>query len=207
MLFAGGTVLAERLLSQKYLKWLKLAGPAIIAVSGIILAPLALPILPVKKFIRYSAFIGIGPSTHESKELDQLPQSYADMFGWENMAATVAGVFHSLPTEEKSKAIIFARNYGEAGAIEYFKKTYDLPTVISSHNNYWIWGFGDDSAEVYIFLGGERDNYLKYFSYAEQAAVIRCDYCMPYENNLPVYVCRNKKINISELWESMKNYE
>ena len=207
MLFAGGAILFERLFSRKYFRWLKFAVPSVIAISGILLAPLALPILPVKKFIKYSGFIGIGPSNYESKELTQLPQFFADMFGWENLAATVAGVYHSLPTEEKSKTIIFARNYGEAGAIEYYRKKYDLPTVISSHNNYWLWGYGDDDAEVYIYLGGERDYYLKYFFQAEQAAIIRCEFCMPYENNLPVYVCRNINIGISERWESIKHYE
>jgi hypothetical protein len=207
MLFAGGAVLFERLFSRKYWRWLKLAAPAVIAISGILLAPLALPILPVEKFIKYSVFLGMGPSTYEEKELAQLPQYFADMFGWENMAATVARVYHSLPTEEKSKTIIFAQNYGEAGAIEYYSKKYDLPTVISSHNNYWLWGYGDDAAEVYIFLGGESDDYLKHIFQVEQAATIRCEYCMPYENNLPVYVCRNKKIKISEIWEFMKHYE
>jgi len=207
MLFASGAVFVERLFSRKYWRWLKFAAPALIALSGILLAPLGLPILPAKTFIKYSDFIGIGPSTYEEKELAQLPQFYADMFGWENMAASVARVYHSLPTEEKSKTIIFAGNYGEAGAVEYYRKKYDLPTVISSHNNYWLWGYGDDAAEVYIYLGGERDDYLEYFFQVEQAAIIRCEYCMPYENNLPVYVCRNKKIMISERWESWKHYE
>lgn len=207
MLFAGGAVLFEKLVNRKYIRWLKFAFPAVISISGILIAPLAMPVLPVKKFITYSGFIGIGRSNYESKELAQLPQFFADMHGWENMAVTVAGVYHALPAEEKSKTVIFARNYGEAGAIEYYRQKYDLPTVISSHNNYWIWGYGDDAAETYIFLGGERENYLKYFSRVEQAAVISCRYCMPYENNLPVYVCRNKQISLSEIWESLKHYE
>jgi hypothetical protein len=207
MLFAGGAVLFERLFSRARIRWLKFAFPSVIALSGILLAPLALPILPVKKFIAYSAFIGIGPSNFESKELAQLPQFYADMFGWDNMAATVAGVYHALPAEEKSKTIVFARNYGEAGAIEYYKKKYDLPAVISSHNNYWLWGYGDDAAEVYIIIGGERDDYIDSFSSVEQAAVITCEHCMPYENDLPVYVCRGKTANLSERWEAMKHYE
>ena len=207
MLFAGGAVLAERMFSRKYGRPMIYAASALIAASGILLAPLALPILPVKTFITYSKSIGIGPSTHEGKELTQLPQFFADMFGWENLAATVAGVYHALPIEEQSKVIIFARNYGEAGAIEYYREEHDLPAVISTHNNYWQWGYGNDDAEIYILLGGERKEYLNHFSRVEQAALVECDYCMPYENNLPVYVCRNKKINISELWGSMKHYE
>jgi hypothetical protein len=207
MLFAGGAVLVERLISRKYWRWLKFAAPAVIVVSGILLAPLALPILPVKTFIKYSGFIGMGLSNSEGKETAQLPQFYADMHGWENMAASVAKTYHSLPAEEKSKTVIFAQNYGEAGAIDYYRKKFGLPGVISTHNNYWLWGYGEDAAEVYIFLGGEQDNYLEYFTDVELGATIRCEYCMPYENDLPVYVCRNKKINISELWESLKHYE
>ncbi len=207
MLFAGGAVLVERLFSRKYFRWLKFTAPTVIVIGGILISPLAIPILPVKKFIKYSNFIGIGHSNYESKEEAKLPQFFADMFGWENMAATVAAVYHSLPTEEKSKATIFARNYGEAGAIEYYRKKYDLPMVISPHNNYWLWGYGDNAAEVYIFIGEEWNNYQKYFNKVEQAATIRCGYCMPYENNLPLYVCKDKKINISERWESMKHYE
>ncbi len=207
MLFAGGAVLVEKLFDRRYLRWLKFASPVIIAASGILLAPLALPVLPVKTFIKYSRSIGIEPSTNEGKDLAQLPQFFADMFGWENMAATVAEVYHSLPVGERAEAVIFARNYGEAGAIEYYRKKYDLPAVISPHNNYWLWGDGDVAAEVYIWLGGDREDHLKYFSRVEQAAVIKCEYCMPYENNLPVYVCRDKKVNMSELWGSLKHYE
>ncbi len=100
-----------------------------------------------------------------------------------------------------------AGNYVEAGAIEYYGKKYDLPKVISPHNNYWLWGYGDDAAEIVIFLGGERDDYREYFFQVEQTSVIGCEYCMPYENNLPVYVGRNKQINMGERWESLKHYE
>jgi hypothetical protein len=207
LLFAGGSVFFERLFMGKYLRWLKFPFPALIAISGILLAPLALPVLPVEKFIKYNEFMGIGPANYEGKEVAQLPQFFADMFGWENMAAIVAGVYHSLSEEERSKTIIFGRNYGEAGAIEYYRKKYNFPEVISGHNNYWLWGYGDDAAEVVIFIGEERDDLLEYFLQVEQAAVIKCEYCMPYENNLPVFVCRGKKFDISKVWESMKHYE
>jgi hypothetical protein len=207
MVFAGGAVLVEKLCSRKYWGWLKLAAPALITISGILLAPLALPILPVKTYIKYSDFLGIEPNTHEGKELTELPQFYADMFGWDNLAASVAKVYHSLSKHEQSKTIILARNYGEAGAIEYYREKYNLPRVISSHNNYWLWGYGDESTETTIILGGEEEEYTDFFARVEQAAIIECDYCMPYENNLPVFICRDRTIGMSKLWESIKHYE
>ena len=207
MLFAGGAVFLEGLFSRRNLRWLKFAVPAVIVISGIFMAPVVLPVLPVETFINYSEKIGMGPGNDEGKELAQLPQFYADMFGWENMAATVAGVYHNLSDEEQKKTVIFGRNYGEAGAIDYYQERFDLPDVISSHNNYWLWGYGDPAAEIYIVLGGEREDHLEEFNRVDQAAVIQCDYCMPYENNLIIWVCRDKKISISEIWESMKHYE
>ncbi len=207
MLFAGGSVFLEKLSYRKYWRWLKFAVPILILASGIVLAPLTLPILPVKTYIRYSNFLGMKPISYEGKELTELPQYYADMFGWENMARTVAEVYHSLPEDEQSRTILFGQNYGEAGAMEYYRKTYGLPRVVSSHNNYWIWGYGSEDFETVIFIGGSKEDYADSFEQVERAAVVRCDYCMPYENNLPITIARNLKVRMSELWSAVKHYE
>ncbi len=206
MLFAGGAVFLEELFQRKKMKWLQYFVPALVVSSGIFMAPIVLPILPVETFIKYSEFVGLSPKNLEGKEQAQLPQHYADMFGWENMASTVAGVFHALPEEEQAKTIIFGQNYGEAGAMGYYRDKFGLPMAISGHNNYWLWGPGDERAEVYIILGGDEADYTELFEQVERAAVVRCDYCMPYENNLPVYVCRGGKVSIREIWGSVKNY-
>jgi hypothetical protein len=207
MLFAAGAVHIERISQRKYWIWLKYTIPILIMVGGIFTAPITLPFLPVETYIKYSKWIGIAPGTYEAKELGELQQFYADMFGWENMAKTVSQVFVSLPPEEKIRTVIFGRNYGEAGAIEYYSQKYDLPTVISSHNNYWIWGYGTGNYQTIISLGGAQEDYLDSFEEVQQAAIIRCDYCMPYENNLPVYICRKPKRPLEEVWNSIKDYE
>jgi hypothetical protein len=119
----------------------------------------------------------------------------------------ISQVFVSLPPEEKIRTVIFGRNYGEAGAIEYYSQKYDLPAVISSHNNYWIWGYGTGNYQTIISIGGAQEDYLDSFEEVKQAAIIRCDYCMPYENNLPVYICRKPKRSLEEVWNSIKDYE
>src|SRR5690606_15637316 len=103
-------------------------------VAGAITAPLVLPVLPVEDYIVYAKALGLEPSTTEKKELGPLPQFYADMHGWENMAQEVSIVYESLPDHEKEKAKFFGQNYGEAGAISFYKNKYPLPEAISSHN-------------------------------------------------------------------------
>lgn len=206
MLFSAGAILVEVLLKRKHWAWLKYTFTMFLIMSGIILAPLALPILPVKTYIAYTKFIGVAPTTAENKALGELPQFYADMFGWENMAATVSKVYEMIPLEERSQTVIFAHNYGDAGAIEYYSKKYSLPRVISPHNSYWIWGYGDTRIKTIIVIGGRKENHLRSCEEVEQVALIKCVYCMPYENNLPVFICRKLKRSIDEIWNDSKNF-
>ncbi|MCP5109134.1 MAG: hypothetical protein GY950_37485, partial [bacterium] len=145
----------------------------------------------------------------EAKELAELPQHYADMFGWENMAKTVSSVYASLPPGEKEKTVIYANNYGEAGSIDYYRGKYPLPPVISLHNNYWIWGWNhmDKDYQTVIIIGGKEEDHLKSLETVEKAGVIQCRYCMPYENNLTVFVGRGLKLSLKEIWRARKNYD
>ncbi len=205
MLFAGGSVWLERVLSAK-MPILRPLYVGVVAASGVVLAPLAAPVLPVHSYIAYAEWLGVKPSTAENKRLAELPQFYADMFGWEELAATVLTVHANLPPEEKERSVIYTQNYGEAGAIEFFGKPYGIPRVISGHNNYYLWGPGADTMEVVIIVGGSLENHARNFDSVELAAESQCRYCMPYENNLPIFIARKLKRPVWEVWPLTKNY-
>jgi len=46
---------------------------------------------------------------------------------------------NTLPPQDRATCGIAVRNYGEAGAIDYFGRQYGLPPVITGHQNYWLW--------------------------------------------------------------------
>ena len=54
------------------------------------------------------------------------------MHGWEELTDRVESVVATLPQAEREDLVIFASNYGEAGAIEYFGRDRGLPPVASS---------------------------------------------------------------------------
>jgi hypothetical protein len=166
-----------------------------------------LPILPVNTFIRYSEALGIKPYSPENKRLSELHQLYADMFGWEEKAKAVAQVYNTLSPEEKVKCAIHADNYGRCGAIDYYGKAYGLPRSIGNHNNYWIWGPRDYTGELMIILGGDLEDKKQIFESVEVAGVATCRYCMPYENDLRIYLCRKLKIPLKEMWPRLKHYD
>ena len=91
--------------------------------------------------------------------------------------------------------------------VDFLGKKYNLPGAISDHNNYWLWGPGDTSGETIIFLGGSEDRLREVFVNVEKAAVFTNAYVMPYENNLPIYVCKGLKTPLEVLWPQAKHFE
>lgn len=50
----------------------------------------------------------------------ELPQDFADMLGWKELAYKVDSIYLNLPNKEKT--LILCDNYGQAGAINYYSK-------------------------------------------------------------------------------------
>jgi hypothetical protein len=200
MLFAIGAFTIEKFFLKFTLLWLKPVLLSLLLLSGIVIAPFAIAILPVETFIAYSNALGMAPTTPEKKVLGKLPQHYADMFGWEKMVAAVAVANNTLTPEEKIKCSIIGNNYGEAGAIDFFGRKYNLPKAISGHNNYWLWGPQNATGSVVIRLGGKIEAMKESYGEVIQVGTFRDDYCMPYENNKPVWICTYPRTPLRDNW-------
>lgn len=179
-----------------------------VAVTGLMLAPYAVPILPERTFIRYMAITGLSPSASaaEHMRLGVLPQHFADMHGWREMAQKVAAVYHALPPADRLGAVFFGQNYGEAAAIDVFGPALGLPAAISGHNNYWLWGPRGHDGSVVLIIGGDRAVYERLFRSVEVAGRIDDPYAMPYETG-PIYVLRGIRQPLSQQWSKVKHYE
>ncbi|MEK9138386.1 MAG: glycosyltransferase family 39 protein, partial [Bacteroidota bacterium] len=207
VLMAAGAVMFERWFAGSSWRWMKPAYFGLLIISGCFLAPLARPLLPVETYVRYQDALGMAPHTAEAKQLEKLPQFYADRFGWEEKAAAVARVFNALTVEEKATCAIFADNYGRCGAIDFFGAKYGLPKSIGLHNNYWIWGPRQYTGEIVIILGGSPEDHRQSFAEVVVADTVSSAYCMPYENHLTISVCRKLMVPVDEVWAQHKHYE
>ncbi|HEX3131528.1 MAG TPA: glycosyltransferase family 39 protein [Thermoanaerobaculia bacterium] len=201
-LFAAGAVAFETWIRRPVLR---AAVAVLLLAGGAVTAPLTLPVLSEEGFVRYAQALGIPLSAGERHEMGALPQHYADMHGWEEMVAEVARVYNTLPPEEKAKAGIFAQNYGEAGAVDLLGRKYGLPKASSGHNNYFLWG-PQGAGEILIIIGGDPEDHRQAFQDVRQAGEILCGYCMPYENNQPVWIARGLKEPIDRIWPMTKHY-
>jgi hypothetical protein len=186
--------------------WMKTAILTPLVVGGIVAAPLAIPILPLETAAAYADFWDVNRVRVEIQPSGKLPQFFADMMGWQQQVDVVAGVFQSLPADDQPKAAILTRNYGQAGAIEYFGPSYGLPRPISGHNNYYLWGPQQYTGEVVITVGIPIEKLQPLFHHIELAATIRSDYAIPEENNIPIYICREPKMSLQKAWPQLKFY-
>jgi hypothetical protein len=206
MLLAAGAVAIDEFFGRRRWRWGTPAAAGLVVVGGIALLPLTVPLLPVESFIAYSHAIGIQEPQMERNERGRLPQQYADMHGWDELVETVVRVYHGLPPEDRARVAILARSYGEAGAIDFLGKAHGLPGAISGHNSYYLWGPGDFSGEVLIVLGRAREDLSEWFEEVEQVDTVRCAYCMPHQNNVPVHLCRRLRVPVEEAWSLLKDF-
>ena len=206
LLLAGGGVATERL-GQRWGRAIPWAVGALLVLTGMVMAPFAMPVLPVGTYIRYAHALGVAPSTPEKQQLAELPQFFADMHGWEELARDVSQAYRTLPEAEQRTTVALVGNYGEAGALELYARKYPLPRVICSHNSYWFWGVGSTHITTFIRLGGNKDDYSKNYGEIVLAGVHTCRYCMPYENNLNIFFARQRRRPIEQAWPEAKHFE
>jgi len=206
MLFAAGGVFWENLLARfRFGKIAVFGYVVVLIIAGSIILPVAVPLLPIEKFVAYQDALGIAPPKMEVGHSGPLPQHFGDRFGWEEMTEKVARVYNSLPPEERTNAAIFAGNYGEAGAIDHFGGQYGLPKAISGHQSYYLWGPRNYDGSVIIILDDEKKDAEKICNSVEERDRIEHPYAMT-EERFNILICRGLKIPLAEFWPEVKNW-
>ena len=203
-LFAAGACAIE-LISRRNLRiGLQWAAGILIAGFGLLTLPIGIPILPPEKMASYSLAIGATSALRNNQgELDRLPQDYADMIGWPEQVAEVAKVFNSLPAADKSRAVVLASNYGEAGAIDYYGPKLGLPQVVSTAGTYWFFGPGNKPGEVAVTLGIPEEPLKKFFAEVTLVKTIGNPWSVGEERKVPIFIARHPFQTLQQVWPSL----
>ena len=204
MLFAAGAVGFEKVTPRGW-KWFRFVYVVLIVAAGALLAPLTAPILPVEAYIHYQKKLGFEPPKAENQPTGPLPQYFADEFGWEGMVQEVSRIYHALPPEEQAKTAIFANNYGQAGAIDYFGPKYGLPRAISGHQSYWLWGPRNYTGEIVIVLGSDGTGDREHFQSVQVAGRAYNPFSR-LDERYYIFLCRGLKWNLQEIWPVLKKW-
>jgi hypothetical protein len=212
ILMAAGGVACERWTRRAVI--LRPLLVAALVAAALFFIPFSLPILSERAMLDYSGFVSrtlrVNRSTMATERFrsSALPEDWADMHGWPELAAAVARIYDGLPPVERAQAAIVASNYGEAAAIDFFGGRYGLPPALSGHNNYWLWGTHGYSGNVVIDVNGDcgRSDFPGLFRSARLVERLRSPWVISYEQNIPISLCSGITQPLSALWPELRHY-
>jgi hypothetical protein len=212
MLLAAGAVVLESALDrpetgQARLQWLKPVIVIVLLASGAHLTPVVVPVLSPDRFLEYAKTLPFKlPVMEHSHARAALPQWYSDQFGWQEIVDETAIAWNRLPAEERSDCGIFAQDYGQAGAIDFLGRRYDLPASLSGHQTWFLWGPRDYSGNCMIVLDDRRVTLERLWEHVDYVGTSAAS---PYalEQQIDVFICRGKKFDSwSGLWPRLKRW-
>ncbi len=204
VLLAAAAVLIERISATR--RWhAAVAGvSAAVLMGGLVLLPFSLPVLPPALTVQYLARLGLSIRLEKGVQ-PPLPPYLGQRLGWEELTATVAGVYDRLPPNDRARASIFTPFYPVAGALEYYGGKYRLPRPISSHNNFYLWGYDEASGQIVIIVGDAGAGWQDLFREVTQVAITPCHYCAG--SGLPIYVARGLRAPWPDVWPRLKHFQ
>lgn len=197
--FSFGSVFLGSILNTGWKKYLQ---PILIALP-IIFHLLLLNIISIKEPNYYienrSKFQELGMLRWEDGKDHALPQDFADMLGWRELAEKVDIAYNKLSNKEQT--IIVCDNYGQAGAINYYSKNKNIKAV-SFNADYINWFKLDTKIQNLISvkeLEGSADELNEtspFFETSYKADSITNKYAREYGTT--IFVFSNPKIDINQ---------
>jgi hypothetical protein len=119
---------------KKYLKAVAVAFP--ILFYFLFLHVFFLNESPLHVLQKQEVYKSLGMLRWEDGKDHQLPQDFADMLGWRELARKVDAAYNKLPNKENT--LVLCDNYGQAGAINFYSTNKDLEAV-SFNADYINW--------------------------------------------------------------------
>ncbi len=206
VLFAAGAIVAGEVVAgvrrfwstrrpRRRLVWrTKRRATVFVIAAGVLDLAIALPVLP-------ASWLATVP-------LQKINYNLGEEIGWPEFMSTVAGVWHSLPPDERAHAVILTSNYGEAGAIDLYGPGLGLPTAFSGHNNWWWWGRPPDATTTVVTVGMDPVYLRQYFRESSVVATVRNPAGVENdEEGQPVAIARGPRLPWPRLWPLLRHYD
>jgi 4-amino-4-deoxy-L-arabinose transferase-like glycosyltransferase len=191
-LFAAGAIAVVGWVERHRRAWVA-AGLALLALNAAVTVAIGLPVYPAR----------IMPDTPQAA----MNYDSGETIGWQELTATVAGVYRSLPADERANAVLLTGNYGEAGALDRYGARFGLPKPYSGHLGFWRWGPPPESATGPVILvgGWSAEQTAPYCGSFTLAARHDNGYGVQNEEQgTGIYLCRGLKQRWSQIWPGLR---
>ncbi len=199
MLFAAGGLFWENQLRQI---WLRMLLPGFMVLLILPLLPAGLPILSIDRELAYCRWLtqntGLDMITRwEDGRQHPLPQDFADMLGWQELATLADEACQRVPPGEA--VLLYAENYGQAGAIDRLGRAPELPPAVSFADSYRLWAPDTTTATALIYVNNELgEDVAKLFETIERIGTVTNE--LARENGTAVFLLRTPREPLGNLW-------
>ncbi|MBV9988838.1 MAG: hypothetical protein JO301_14260, partial [Chitinophagaceae bacterium] len=154
-LMAFGGIWLSRVVVLRGFGWLRWTAPAFMLVLLLLFLPILVPFMSPDKLAGFYVSAHLennGFMRWEDRRQHALPQDFADMLGWKEMAEKTAKVYNALPDSVKKKTMVYGDNYGEAGALAFYGHRLGLPEIYSDNASYVFWLPDQFTQKYFLFV-------------------------------------------------------
>ena len=158
---------------------------SMVALSGLVSAFIALPLLPAGD---------AGPVIAVNGDV-------GETVGWPELTRTVAAVYH----RAGPGSVIFTANYGEAGAIDRYGPALGLPLAYSGHNAFAYWGPPPNRPGPVVTVGLDPSQLSHFRSCRLAARIQNAPDVDNDERGEPVEMCAGPRETWSQIWPKLRH--
>jgi hypothetical protein len=199
---AAGGVYWESRTSRTFTR---LSLPLVLVIFTLPALPYGLPVFKPAGLVEYFSgakkAIGFDAALRwETGRIHSLPQDYADMLGWDEMAAITSKAYEQV--SDKTACMIYAENYGEAGAVMVLGKKYGLPEPVCFSESFWYWFPRNPSHEIteIIYINDELGDDIRGL-FADCRLIGQVTDTLAREYGTEVWLCKNPRSGFNEFWK------
>lgn len=201
ILLAFGSVYLEYLWQRFHLKWLPYVAIATVLLLSIPLLRIALPTYtPSQIRENPEPYERLGLLRWEDGKNHTLPQDFADMLGWKELAAKVDYAYDVIADPEHT--LILCDNYGQAGAINFYSRHKNIG-AISFNADYIDWAKLDKPIRHIVLVQNANDDdknrEREKPMFRKVAFTGKIENLFAREVGTSVYILQDARVNINDI--------
>jgi len=139
-----------------------------------------------------------------------LPQDFADMLGWKEMADKALAAYKMIPSDELQNTLIYCDNYGQAGALNYYNRD-KTPEAYSFNTDYIYWLPKNINLQNMLFVGQlPSEEVINMFEDYKRVGVVENEFSR--EKGTKIFLFQGAKNSAAEMFnktaeERKKNFD
>lgn len=200
VLFAAGGVFWEKTLQRT---WQRILLLIVMTAGAVPLVPVGIPLYSGEKAIAYfrwlSQDMGVdGAVRWEDGELHPLPQDFADMLGWPELAALVDRAVEQ--AGGNAQCVVYGENYGQAGAAAHLSRSGQAGAMVLSFSDTWLLWIPDTlPAQNLIYINDEMGEDVQAL-FADIQLIGKIENPLAREYGTGVWLCRAPRSDLQVFW-------